>query len=414
MAYAFDVLRPRLRIAVVLAAIALIAALWLWPSSDPPAEAPSDFAFAPHVAASRPRDVEPRIVLAALPGERPQVDAIDEAAPVDAGFAGAFAVLDGGTEAAAWFAQNAKSAEELVETYCEESRKLKDAHLGAGSEGSDSNARDAASYLSVRVDWENGMRPPGLLHLPEALHQRMLKYGADWPTRVTDSDLSEVSFGWLKELAQFNQWSPLADGPARDAKQPSYVDAPIPNLVGFQEWAKLRYALALHTGDFLSASTEIRHLVALLHTTTMLIAEAICVVLLRYERTAFEVATARGMDVSGWQPFERADLERYRRVAFASPSFLFPGVPARVSKRALDCMVANPCMASNEATGMHSEFGHLSAVDTTAGFQALVDALPCDAKKLQWLRRSKPATGDQMTRSFIGTNYLGLLQPDGG
>lgn len=315
---------------------------------------------------------------------------------------------------AVFFRENAQLADKVVDRFCEQSKRLKEAGLGPAPAAERPRQRDAASFLSVRVDWENASKARGLLHLPDAVHARLQEYGPAWPIRISDADLQGLDFSWLTQLDGFDHWTLLGDGPARDSADPQFSTSPVPNLVGFQDWAKLRFAKALRDGDLPRASAELRHLVSLLQSTGMLIGEAVAVVLLKLERAAYDTARDRGVrDTVELHPFTREDLDDYRRSAFASSELLFPGVSPETMKKALGC-AANPCMAIYEATGIHAELGAFSATDTSRDFRALADSAGCDSKQLDWLRRVKPVDLGAAARNLTGAHALQRFLPDAG
>jgi hypothetical protein len=64
---------------------------------------------------------------------------------------------------AAWLEANAALAEKRVDAFCDEARAIQ----RAPPVPPDKRDHDASSYLTVRIDWEDNVRPPGLLHVIE-------------------------------------------------------------------------------------------------------------------------------------------------------------------------------------------------------------------------------------------------------
>ena len=95
--------------------------------------------------------------------------------------------------------QNAKLAEKYVDRFCEESKQI---HRPPPT--SRTQKKDASSFLTVRIDWEDNTRPPGLLHLPEAVRQRIKSYGSSWPTMITEAD-------YASRLETWRAWQPVAE-----------------------------------------------------------------------------------------------------------------------------------------------------------------------------------------------------------
>ncbi|MBI3185329.1 MAG: hypothetical protein HYZ28_24590 [Myxococcales bacterium] len=313
-----------------------------------------------------------------------------------------------GTE---WLERNAAAAERSVESFCEESARLARAGL---EQPATARRRDASSYMTVRVDWEGGVRPPGLLHLSEPLRQRMREYGNDWPKRVREQDYAGLDFSWMGELHQFDHWDVLAEGPLRDGREVQFVEAPIPNFFDLMTWAKLRFARALRAGDLAAASQDVRQLALLLRTTGLLLADMVALGLLRIEAAAYEAAASAGLPLSGWRPHDAAALDAYRRTARAAPNFLLPGVPEHVMRRAFECNAISRCSAVVEAVGMHASLGQLSRKDTRGAVTSIADGSGCDAQMLEWLRRSPPLTPERALEVLGNWELPSWPASDGG
>ena len=229
--------------------------------------------------------------------------------------------------------------------------------------------------------------PPGRLHLADDLRKRLGGYGEDWPAKITDADLAGLDFAWLPALAQFDHWTLLGAGRLRDRPATDFFNDPIPNYIHLLYWARLRYALALRRGDVLAASTEVRHLAELIRTQGILISEMIAVVLARLDLRGREAAFRAGLDVSAWAAPDNDQLDRHRRMAFASMYFTYPGVPPEVLRKAVGCM-PSPCSALLEGAGANRAFGAFGTVDNFEVVDELAKAHGCEPAVLARVHQS--------------------------
>src|SRR5207248_7076867 len=144
-------------------------------------------------------------------------------------------------------AKNAAMADAYVDRLCEEGHKL---HEHPALPDGSSHDRDAAEFMAPLIDYETPLDdPPGRLHLGGALADRLKSYGTDWPTKISDRDLEGLDFGWMSALQRFDYWSLFGAGRLREQPVGEFFTAPIPNYLSLQLWTKLRFAVALRSGD---------------------------------------------------------------------------------------------------------------------------------------------------------------------
>ncbi len=297
-----------------------------------------------------------------------------------------------------WFARNAAAAEKNVDAFCDEAKQLK----RPLPETDGRRARDASSFLTVRIDWEDNVRPPGLLHLPEPLRARLKSYGPLWPTDIRDDDLVGLDFSWMSELQQYDYWNLLAEGPLRDSRDADFYSAPIPNFVELQAWTKLRLARAMRVGDFEAASADIHQLVALLHSTGLLIADMVTVALLNLERAGLEAAAAAGMSVPAGLSYGADDMGHARHVARAGMYFFLPGVSEKVMRKALECSPQWRCSALMEGLGSHVTAGE----EVGALLAGAPEAAHCGPELFDWVRRAHPRSPGQLLEAMGSEDSL--------
>lgn len=283
-------------------------------------------------------------------------------------------------------ATNAQNADRYVDRLCDEAQKLSARPTmptpGAGK-------RDAAELMAPLMDYEKPLHdPPGRLHLSEERRKRLADYGNAWMVKITDRDLEGLDFAWLSSLAAFDHWTLLGAGPLRDQSFSDFFTSPIPNYGVLQQWAKLRYAAGLRRGDLPAASAEVRHLADLVRSQRILIAEMVAVALYRLDARAREIAAASGADLSTWPAVDPAQLDRQRRLGFASMYFTYPGVSPETLRKAVRCMSA-PCSALVEGVGAHRAFGAYGMTDNLALLAQLAQEQGCESAVFERVRNSR-------------------------
>ncbi len=250
--------------------------------------------------------------------------------------------------------------------------------------------RDAAEFMAPLMDYDVPMGElPGRLHLPGELRRRITGYGVDWPTSVTDEDLSTLDFTWMAELGTYDHWTLFGAGRLRDVAPGSNVFADtIPNYLSLLHWSRLRYAIALRRGDVLQASGEVRHLADLIRSQGILVAEFSAVLVYRLDASARDTAAERGLDVSAWPATDPEQLDRHRRMAFASLYFNYPGVRPDTVRKAVACMPA-PCSALVEGAGANGAFGAFGATDNRALLKKLATENGCEAAAFEYFSHNQ-------------------------
>ena len=79
----------------------------------------------------------------------------------------------------------------------------------------------------------------------------------------------------------------------------------------------------------------------------------------------------------GWDQLEVDQLERYRRTAYASIFFTFPGVRSETVKKAMDCMLS-PCVAVLEGAAANRSFGAVDLTDNLPLLGEIAAARDCE------------------------------------
>jgi hypothetical protein len=262
--------------------------------------------------------------------------------------------------------------------------------------------------MEGRSDWEDGHI--GLLHLPESITARMGNPPQAWRTAGPEL-YAGLDFTWMTELLQFDHWSLLGAGPLKDTHDMSFFEAPIPNYVTLQYWAKLRLLKGVHEGNLAQASVEVRHLAELIGSSGSLVSEMIRISFYGIERKTWE-------DL-GQQPAEPLisadDAWRARQAGFAGMYLLYPGVPKAVREKALKCMPMR-CTALMEGLGAAAALTQLvpSAQEDVEWLQS---QSACDPELAKWVARSPPVTKEMALQSFSSERNLEIAMralTDGG
>jgi len=320
------------------------------------------------------------------------------------------AIADGGgsdgaaaTAVKQWLEKNAALAEKYVDQFCEESKQMKRAPPGPAP----TKKKDASSFLTVRIDWEGGNRAPGLLHLPDALRQRLSSYGADWPRAVTEADLEGLDFSWMTQLHQYDHWNIMAEGPLREDRTKDFYRAPIPNFVEMLHWVKLRLARALRVHDHEQASADIHQLVALLRSMGLVIADMIAVQMLQLERAALE-------GVAPSLVYSSEELGHERRVGRSAMYFLQPGVKEATMRKAMECNPHFKCAALAEGLGSHVTLAPFSDAQTLGAVKSMVEAAGCASELTQWISQAGPRTAVEARDAVVDPDGSALERMLGG
>lgn len=300
--------------------------------------------------------------------------------------------------------KNGQEAARAVEAFCEDQRiQQRRGFLNARP-----HTKDAAHFLVNKVTWgDNGAR--GSLEPSTDLTDRMASYKKDWATKVTDEDLAGLDFSWMRELQAYDHWNLMADGPLRHGPPEDLSVDSLPKLLAFQTWAKLRLASALRTGDFAAASSDVRHLAQVLNSDGTLVGHMVAGAITLAEKRAFEAATARGLNTTGWTPpdYTEEDRDRLKRVAFTGPFFFAPGVPPEVMRKAAGCLGGH-CASLFEAMRMQCFIAPYYPDDNRATLDAIALHMGCDADMVEHTRHCGSATVDDAfgsDMSVIATNY---------
>lgn len=278
--------------------------------------------------------------------------------------------------------QNAAEAARVVDQYCDDTKTLR------ARDEFKPNARqhDAAVFMEGRADWENGR--VGLLHLPDPLVARLKAPG--WQSAGSEL-YAGLDFGWMKQLLEFDHWSLSAQGPLRDGRPSTFVDAPLPSYVMLLHWARLRLLKGTHEGELEQATIEVLHLADLCASGGTLLGEMM------------RASSFHGLVRETWAqagrapplaPFSDAERGRVRAAAFAGTYLLYPGVPNEVRTKALGCIPMR-CAALQEALGVAAS---LRAVrpSTEADANWLREQQPCDAASADLLLRAPPLEASRL------------------
>lgn len=319
----------------------------------------------------------------------------DVAIETDAGLA----LVDAGAEAATSLAlhrldefleQNAAEATRVVDQYCADTKALR------AREEFKPNARqhDAAVFMEGRADWESGRI--GLLHLPEPLVVRLKTPG--WQSSGPEL-YAGLDFSWMKQLLEFDHWSLSAQGPLRDGRPSTFVDAPLPSYVMLLHWARLRLLKGAHEGELEQATTEVLHLADLCASGGTLIGEMM------------RASSFHGLVRETWAqagrappiaPFSEAERGQVRAAAFAGTYLLYPGVPNEVRAKALACIPMR-CAALQEALGVAASLRAVRPV-SEADAKWLREQQPCDAASADLLLSAPPLEAARLADVRLGSD----------
>jgi hypothetical protein len=298
----------------VIAALLFLARTTIAPSGEPALDhavaetSPGGISYAARSASSRhaPTCTAPQATAAAgATADAPDAGQLASRSPVMFGRAVTLVQSFALGEA---LSKNAANADAYVDRLCAESRNFREWPALRSS-----RTRDAAAFTAPLIDYEKPLDdPPGRLHLPDELRERITSYGSEWPTRITDGDLAGLDFSWMAAIAQFDHWTVLGAGRLRDVPVRNVFRDPIPNYVSLMLWSKLRFALGFRRGELAAASAEVRHLADLIQSQGILLAEMVAVALRRSRRGSGRESVVRSVWRDGQPPFPPGDRLRAR------------------------------------------------------------------------------------------------------
>ena len=391
-------MRGRRPLAVVLSALVLgLVTRWLVQRDEPVSNL--DLGVASSTARPEPVHRPEREALPGLDDDSPPVpsnlgahlngDDVDagqsESAALDASLADAV----NREVVQAWLRTNAAAAEQHVDAFCEQARRV-GKRMDFEPKTRD---RDAAVYMAGRADWEGGRF--GLLHLPDSLTTRMKDPPLAW-RRFGPADYAGLDFSWMQEISQFDHWTLSAQGPLSNVDAVDYFTAPLPNYVTMQNWVKLRLVKARDEGDLAQASVEVRHLGDLIASSGTLLGEMIRAAFFNIERGFYE-----DLGVQPPAPVPSADdVSQLRGVAFAGMYFLFPGVKREVREKALACTPMR-CVDLMEAIGSTAALRNV-VPDAQGHLDWLRAQSPCDPLQAERMARGPAVPIDELVENYSG------------
>jgi hypothetical protein len=307
-------------------------------------------------------------------------------------------------ELSLWLEWNADLAERTVDTFCR-AAALRDRPLFPPEKHA-----DASAFFAPLIDWEaTPGQPPkrGTLALPQPTRDHLRQLGTGtWLNALTAADAFGLDFLWMRQAQQFDHWD-LSRDPYFAGDETTFSFHTIPNFEPFQQWSKLRLAIALQQGDASQAAAEVRHLADLCASTESPIGVLIGVALRSMEARTRETAVARGHEMSAWPEISEAQLDAYRSLRHAH-FFFYPGVSTRAMKRAASCLGPQRCVWLVEGLGAHLELGKLASNDTTAALESLIGEKNCRGGSLDLAKQAHSFTPQQVHQIWADDLLPGL------
>ncbi|MCA2981481.1 MAG: hypothetical protein INH41_16435 [Myxococcaceae bacterium] len=172
---------------------------------------------------------------------------------------------------------------------------------------------DASPLLAEAIGYH---RRPASKPLPEAITAGLRDAGLAWPRSKVD--VSGVDLSFFASLGDAGSWNLEAPGTPLFGKPLDPNENEPLNVVVLQEYAKLRLLRGLETGALRQALDDVHELARLCLTTESLMVTMTAVPLLDFERRAAAEATARGLDLGGFQAPTEEDVASLRRTLMAS------------------------------------------------------------------------------------------------
>jgi hypothetical protein len=157
---------------------------------------------------------------------------------------------------------------------------------------------DAGPFLNSQLHWEIGeIYHEGPLVLPPLLHNELR---TEWVEKRPLFKKMGLNFDWIKQLHQYDFWSPEENSPAYPVGFKYLPDTyPVPTYSDLLVWAKLRLLYGKENKDIQNAFKDVRHLARLIGTNDYMISNAIMLNLLKIERQFYDSLSSE--QKGGWQ-----------------------------------------------------------------------------------------------------------------
>jgi hypothetical protein len=238
--------------------------------------------------------------------------------------------------------------------------------------------------------------------IPESLAQRL---HTDWLTHIDDVDVSSVDLSWMAQLPTFGFWDIESAGSPLEHRPVAIFTEAIPDVVDVQDIARVRLLQGLKSSTTRTAAAEVRALARLALSSENLLGEMGGVSLLVMERKAFEEATRRGEDTTGWTPTTAAETDALKRVLFAA---LAPwGLASTLSRS----FAVGTCAGLHEGVGSALYMGEMARAEYADRYAALGTALEKSPCRLRRLRAAWAAPSPTTTEALNTLCIDDALQP---
>jgi len=207
---------------------------------------------------------------------------------------------------------------------------------------------DAASTLNPQVQWVGkkvlvevyaAKHPDSHLPVvPKELAERLASYRDRWVDHADEPGLAALEFQarWLDKLSDFDRWDLDTDSPAQEVTLYAAYEKPLPSLLPFLQWAKVRLLLGIADKTAPDAARAVRHAAALLHSTETVTGAAVALTLLDLERAAYDKVKATAGPLGDWAPVDAETTLRLRRVLFSYRAFASVYAPSDLATKAFD------------------------------------------------------------------------------
>jgi hypothetical protein len=156
--------------------------------------------------------------------------------------------------------------------------------------------------------------------MPTSLNELLNKKSV---LELVDSSLSieanSLDLSWMQKLHQFDSWDSAPNESNGKLTMADVSRWPSPEYEKLRNWAKMRLARSLQTGDTLAAMRDVRQLAQLIYTNESLVADMVALALLNQERAFADWAVKNGyLQKGSWLSPSLAWTKAFKRTVWAS------------------------------------------------------------------------------------------------
>ena len=278
-------------------------------------------------------------------------------------------------------------------------------------------SKDAGPLLNPALSWssvpDNAKPWPRatLLSLPKHVEE-VVSDGDKWLADQTlAAEAAKLDYSWMEKLFDYEYWSldlasPVAAIVADLDQHDPQTLGPTPNGISLLNWARLRLLQTVH-GQMGSPARVLRQMVRLLNTTEDLVSMAIATAILDVAREAYEAMKKHNAPLpQDWQPYSKQDIQRLRRVVFASGTLINPSSHPEGMKLLKQMKIGECAALVWAANAMHASYRPILQHEVPSFFRDIDQALAEQKHCRMTLERAVWSNREYLKRKLSGQNVF--------